>query len=380
MASATHKGGLPGLTPEQQVLCLGARTVVDEDADAALRRLLAGPIDWERLWALGSIHEAIPLLERNLPIRSGGTMPPDWLSRARRRRHATLRRNGILGDALERILRSLIDAGIEAIPIKGIVLAETLYDDLALRPAADVDILVRPADLPTARAILGGLGYVQNADPPFTDLVHEFHDSPYYLGTGPDQVCLELHRGLWATRFYRLGVEGLWERSVPAVVAGVDVRVLSPEDTLLHLAIHRSRSPLRLRWVCDVAELVRRHGETLDWEGLLVRARAAGAETSLYVILGLAGNLLGAPSPPAVLARLRPGAVKRAVLERTCGGRAMFRDAAPDDLTQQPHLTLRVFEQDGAVQIARSLGSSVRRTVRKGLHDSGIARVRPRTT
>jgi hypothetical protein len=380
MSTTTHMGGLLGLSPEQQVLCLGARTVLDEDADTALRRLLSGLIDWDRLWALGSLHEAIPLLERNLPNRSGGTIPADWLSRARRRRHATLRRNGILGDALGRILRGLSDAGVDAIPIKGIVLAETLYDDLALRPAADVDILVRPADLPHARTILGGLGYVQAADPPFTDLVHEFHDSPYYLGTGPDQVCLELHRGLWATRFYRLGVDGLWERAVPAVVAGVDVLVLSPEDTLLHLAIHRSRSPLRLRWVCDVAELVRRHSATLDWEGLLVRARAAGAETSLYVILSLAGELLGAPSPPAVMSRLRPGAVKRALLERTCGGRAMFRDAAPDDLTQQPHLTLRVFEQDGAVQIARSLGSSVRRTVRKLLHESGIARVRPRTT
>jgi hypothetical protein len=196
-----QQGGLLGLTPEQQVVCLAARTVVDDATDAALRHLLSGPIDWDRLWALGSLHEAIPLLERNLPIRSGGTIPAEWLARARRRRHATLRRNGILGDALGSILRGLTGAGVEAIPIKGIVLAETLYDDLGLRPAADVDILVRPDDLPLARTIIAGLGYVQAADPSFTDLVHEFHDAPFYLGTGPDQVCLELHRGLWATRF-----------------------------------------------------------------------------------------------------------------------------------------------------------------------------------
>jgi hypothetical protein len=58
----------------------------------------------------------------------------------------------------------------------------------------------------------------------------------------------------------------------------------------------------------------------------------------------------------------------------------MFRDAAPDDLTQQAHLTLRVFEQDGASQIARALRSSVTRSVRKRLHHAGIARIRSRTT
>jgi Uncharacterised nucleotidyltransferase len=380
MPGAARRAGLTGLTAEQQVLCLGARTVVDMEADRALRRLLSGRIDWDRLWSLGTLHDAIPLLERSLPTRAGDAMPTDWLARARRRRHATLRRNGLLSDALGAILSSLADGGVEAMPVKGTVLAEMLYDDLGLRPAADVDVLVRPADAPAARAIVAGFGYVQGSEPTFTTLVHEFHDPPYYLGSGPDQVCLELHRGLWATRFFPLGVEGLWERAIPAVVSGVDARVLSAEDTLLHLAIHRSRSALRLRWVCDIAELVRRHGETLDWDDLLVRAQAAGAKTSLYVVLKLSGELLGAPPPPSVLSRLRPGRLKRLLLERTCGARAMFRDAAPDDLTQQPHLTLRVFEQDGTSQIAHALGSSVRRSMRKLLHESGIARIGSGTT
>jgi hypothetical protein len=40
----------------------------------------------------------------------------------------------------------------------------------------------------------------------------------------------------------------------------------------------------------------------------------------------------------------------------------------PDDLSQQPHLILRVFEQDGAGHIVQALGASLARTARKNLY------------
>lgn len=383
-AAAAASGGrgrrLERLTAEQQVLCLGARTVVDEVADARLRRLLAGPLDWDRLWALGHLHDAIPLLGRSLPSRAGEAMPADWHALARKRTLATLRRNEILNAALARVLQDFATVGIEAMPVKGTVIAETVYGDLALRPAADVDVLVRPAQLPAARERLAALGYGQRPEPTFTALVHEFHDPPYYVGSPPDQVRLELHWALWAERFFHLGPERLWDRSVAGRVAGTDARLLSAEDTLLHLAIHRSRSGLRLRWVADIAELLRRQGAALDWDGLLARARVAGARTALFVVLDLADELLGSVAPAGVLERLRVSRFKRPLLERTCGATAMFREAAADDISQQPHLTLRVFEQDGALQIGRALASSAGRTVRKQLHGAGIRRVRGRAT
>ena len=70
------------------------------------------------------------------------------------------------------------------------------------------------------------------------------------------------------------------------------------------------------------------------------------------------------------------GGRKPALLERTCGGEATFRAAPPGDTDQTPHLTLRVFEQDGAGQIARALGSSIRRSTRRILHEAGVRRVR----
>jgi hypothetical protein len=60
--------------------------------------------------------------------------------------------------------------------------------------------------------------------------------------------------------------------------------------------------------------------------------------------------------------------MKRRLLEHTCGATALFRPAEPEDLSQQPHLILRIFEQDGAGHILQALGASLARTVRKNIY------------
>jgi hypothetical protein len=176
------------------------------------------------------------------------------------------------------------------------------------------------------------------------------------------EVCLELHRALWSPRFFAPD-DGVWDRRVTADLCGAPIGVLSPEDTLLHLAIHRTRSPLRLRMVCDMAEVVRRLGTGLAWDEVVRRAHALGARAALHSALTLTGGLLGAPAPPGVLAALGVGALKRRLLERTCGARALFREAGPDDGDRKTRLALRLLEQDGGARIARALGHGV---VRKG--------------
>ena len=361
------------LDPTVRALCLGARTRPTERATADLRTL--GPaIDWPRLAALGHLHDVLPLLARSIPRAFDGPdasgPPAGWTEAVVRRRHATARRNGELASQLGRVLSAFDAAAFEVVPVKGLVVADWAYDDLAARPAADLDVLVRREGLAAARSILRDLGYRQAPAPTFTTLVHEFHDPPWYLGNGPDQVTLELHRALWSERFTRIPIDQIWERtSVRPFLAG-SARLLAAEDLLLHLAIHRSRSPLRLRWVVDVAEAVGRHGDEIDWPAVVGRARHGGAATVLWVVLDLADRLLDAPVPVAPLRALRPSRLHRAMLDRTCGATALFRPS--DTLDQQPHLTLRVLEQDGARAIAGALTSSVMRSARRVLHERGI--------
>ena len=357
------------MNTEQRILCLAARTVLEPIVERQLIELLRGPIDWERLWAQGHLHEVLPLLTATLRrLAAQAPIPEPWLAQAQRRYYATLMRNTALADELLRVLAAFRQAGVAALPVKGLVLAETLYGSLALRPLGDLDVLVRPADLPSARAALGELGFAQADEPGYENAYHPYHDPPYYRRAVGGSICLELHWGLWASHFFSLEIDALWRRAVLAQIHGADLSILSPEDTLLHLAIHRSRSALRLRFVCDVAELLRRHRATLDWEYLLAQTQAAGARTTMFYTLALAADLLEAPLPDGLLERLHVSRMKRRLLDHTCGTAALFRPTEPDDLSQQPHLILRVFEQDGAGHILRVLGASLARTIRKNIY------------
>lgn len=357
---------------EQQVLCLGARTTLGDEDAQRLRALVREPLDWERLWGQAHLHEVVALVSETLRGLNGEVdVPPEWTARARRRLSATLVKNRALKAELLTVLAALRQAGVDATPVKGVVLAETLYGSLALRPTADLDVLVRPEDAPCAREVLAALGYHHGDAPPFEALHHPYHDPQYYRSTAGGEVCLELHRALWASRFWDED-DGYWGRRVTTDLGGAQARVLSAEDTLLHLAIHRARSPLRLRHLADIAELVRRHDGSLDWDLVLDTTRRTGARTAVHTSLTLSARLLGARVPAGVIEALGIGPVKRRVLERTCGPRVIFRPAPSGDLEQQPLLALRAFEQDGPARIARTLGHAVTRKAHKLAH--GLAR------
>ena len=353
-----------GLGREEEALCLAARVAPDEAAQARLRAILGGDVDWDHLWRLGHVHEVLPLLVTTITALGGSIHPPEaWSSDAQRRRSATLLQNRSLLGELLATLDAMSAAGVEAIPVKGLVLTEMLYGNLALRPAGDIDVLVRADDLPAAREALRGRGYEQEAVPAYEERHHPFHDAPYYRPGPFRHTALELHHGLSAPRQFKMDAASLWERSVTTELFGRTLRVLGPEDTLLHLAVHRARAPLRLRWLVDIAELMRRSGPELDIAFLLGQARAIGARTTLSMTLELSERLLGAPVPPALTQGLEIGRTKHWLLERTCGIRAMFAPTGLEDDRQQPHLTYRIFEEDGVARIARSLVDAV---VRKG--------------
>lgn len=370
---------LDTLLPEERVLCLAARSSHSAPDQERLAATIRAGLDWDRVWALGHLHEVLAAMAPSLSraAADGVSVPEAWLAKAMRRRHVTLQSSARLSEALLPTLEALDVAGVPVIPVKGLALTERLYGDLASRPCADIDILVRAADLPSAREVLRSLEFHQRANRGYKALVHQFHDPAWGLGEGAEQVRLELHWALWADSDRRLGVDGLWQRAVPGRLLGRDIRQLSLEDTLLHLAIHRTRSALRLRWLVDVAELVRRHGDDLDWTAFLERADAAGARTASWMALRLADELMGAPVPGSVMEVLAVGRPKSAILERTCGVTAMFR-VAGDDVRQQPNLSLRSFEEDGAGRIVGALSRSALRPVREALHDAGVLTVRQR--
>jgi hypothetical protein len=98
---------------------------------------------------------------------------------------------------------------------------------------------------------------------------------------------------------------GFWSRLETVSLAGTPVPSFAPEDLLLVLCVHGSKHRWeRLEWIACVAECLRARPR-LDWGLLSRQARVLGSRRMLHLGLLLAHEILDAPLPPDVLARIR---------------------------------------------------------------------------
>ncbi len=100
----------------------------------------------------------LPILYHSLSSL-GGEVPPATFALLKQGYETNLRRTLLLARELIRILDRFDALAIDVIPYKGVALAETLYGDIALRQAGDIDLLVRAYDLSRIKATLKDLGY-----------------------------------------------------------------------------------------------------------------------------------------------------------------------------------------------------------------------------
>ncbi|SHK79187.1 nucleotidyltransferase domain-containing protein [Rhodothermus profundi] len=312
---------------EAQVLALAARTQVETPSAEKLRALLAQPLDWARLYRWVLRHGVVALVYRNLLQIAPDAIPEPWRLRLESEARSLALHNLHQTQELLRLIDQLEAEGIPVLPFKGPALAALIYGDPAARVYVDIDLLVRRADFRKARRVLEAMGYqahkmLSGAEEEAyldTQLGFEFiHESRHFV--------VELHWAFFYTIYdLALDPEAIWARHRPVPFAGRTIRTMAPEDLLLYLVIHGNKHRwLKLTWVADVAELVRRCPE-LDWSFVAQQARDLGVERVLAIGLILAEALLGAPVPEGIQSRLRQRRIAHR-MAREVVHRWMFRD------------------------------------------------------
>lgn len=314
----------------QLLLCL-ARVRLSPDILARIDSLLPEIDDWTPVIETALEHAVAPLVCHHLMALENDLIPGEIRDAAKVFLDNNLQRNQrLLGEILA-ILQALTARGIPAVPFKGPVLAEQIYGDLALRYFRDLDFLVREADIDRVLEALAGLGYGVTSDrTPAQERAFRIYAGEYLFFHKDRDVAIEPH---WAlaprTLAVDLDYEALWARTGAGHLGGADIIGWGPEDMLLIVCIHGSKEMWsRLQWVCDVAELLRAR-PALDWEALTSRARQGGVLRMLDIGLLLAHEMLDAPLPMDVRARIL--ADGKAVRLTARAEARMFEPRQPDE-------------------------------------------------
>jgi hypothetical protein len=213
-------------------------------------------------------------------------------------------RNLNLLKELHNLLHRFSERGIACVPFKGPLWAQSLYENLALRWIADLDLMIHPEDIQSAKILLQELGYqpdpVMDAE---TEKAHIATHWEYGFRHTTQPVRVELHWRFMPTHsaLYDTWSNDLWNQTVPVSLGQSQFQTLSPEDSFLYLVLHGGEKHqwAYMRFLIDFVRVVA-GAWSPDWTKVTMQARKIHAVPSLAVAFHLSETLFGIKMPSEV--------------------------------------------------------------------------------
>ncbi len=206
--------------------------------------------------------------------------------------------------------------GLPAVLVKGLALDHGAYPHPGLRPASDLDLIIRAEDHAGWSELLVALRYEHYLDVDRTwrrndEATIDLHTSSSDL-VGVINIPDELSP-------VRLDLPGILERA--STIPSLPVQIPSPEDHMTISATHGLGVHLyeRLMWLVDVAVLLAK----CDADRLTDLARASGADRLLFHSLKMCRDLDLAEVSGKLLSGLRParrGFIEKKLMRRLLAG------------------------------------------------------------
>ena len=218
----------------------------------------------------------------------------------------------------------LAEHDIPLLALKNSGITMGMYPYYGACPMGDVDVLVRKSQFRKAHQVLVDNGYKLKFRCEFEE---DNIEAAEHGGGAEYSVRLDNGEHLWFELQWR-PIAGRWiqpkqepkadelvDRSVP--IKGSNVRLLSPEDNLLQVALHTAkhtfvRAP-GFRLHTDVDRII--STQNIDWKVFEKMVLELKTKTAVYISLSMAHDLLGTNVPVDVLKSIRPNALKIKIMQ-----------------------------------------------------------------
>jgi hypothetical protein len=205
-------------------------------------------------------------------------------------------REQVLGKIGERLSNN----AIQAVLLKGAALHGYIYPKTSFRLGFDVDLLIRADDYDRIGNVLGGLATEVKK---FSDdsEIKTLSVERSFVSVNPPLVSLDIHRELTNPYIYSIDYNELFNRSLVYPANEKQFRLLSPEDNLVHFAIHAFYDlKLLSKQTLDTFVLIK--SVPIDWVLLVNLAKQYRVQLPLmYLLQGL--NYAFGYNPPQYVQR-----------------------------------------------------------------------------
>lgn len=206
----------------------------------------------------------------------------------------------------------------ESLPVillKSSAFSRNLYPVHAPRMGVDIDLLVTEDTFTAACNLLSTSMKPVLPDNNRMATYNTLFERSYLPRQGSIPM-VEIHRALTNPHIFSIDEQTLWagSRKHPAYDSEL-IRILSPEDTLLHLAVHAFRD---LNFCTH--NLLDMHEIWCQWKPdpklLLEKAQRWGAKQVLYYLLKNSRIVMNTPIPETLLTSLQPNRVNNAITKK----------------------------------------------------------------
>ncbi len=280
------------LSPEQQILVHSTRLELDDIAKSSIKSIILNNPNWQEILVLSARYGIQPLLKKQLSNDDFYQhIPGQVLETLNRNVFRLSLKSHLIHSELSLFLDSVIHENIPVILLKGAFLADSLYQDIALRPMNDIDILCQKKDIQRIDSLLVKKSYSQKDPIQHVTFEGLLPHLPSY--THPNGVKIEVHTHIFPQlKWTEEHIETIWENSPLYENSAAPIHILSLEDLLFYLVIHLHKHltifyGVNLYWMSDIHEIIQQFGNRINWHSFFELSDSLNATEAVRSVFQL---------------------------------------------------------------------------------------------
>lgn len=295
--------------PGTDDLLLGCCLLSGDSLNQHLDAVNAGP-GWSKFLQAADREDLSELVYHNLrqPIAEK-LIPYDAAKHLKKKYVTTLARNVLFLQKLDEVAAAFDQ--IDFIVLKGAYLGSHVYGNPGVRRFADIDILIRRADVLAADERLVSLGYKRlgGKDNAAGDTMGSGYLNSFIYRHSERSPAIHVHWHLFNSILPKymatnMDIDNIWKAALTTTGGSFEMR---PEHLLIHLGDHALRHSFdRLILVCDIAEVIRQFRADIDWDYLIAESGKFNLARPVYYSLLFVSRKTDVSVPGWALTALKP--------------------------------------------------------------------------